>query len=96
MKLQTVNHRVAVEPFAAEDVSDGGIIIPEQAKETAVDGIVRSVWKPTEKDKAERVFPRVDVGDQVLFPKYSGTDIVVDGVKLRVMLEEDLLGVFSE
>ena len=94
--IKALNYRVVVEPFAAEDVSEGGIIIPDSAKEAAVDGIVRSVWEPTTKDHEERRYPWVKEGDHVAFPKYSGTEIVIEDRKYRVLLEEDLFGVFDE
>lgn len=83
--LKPLNKRVAVEPFSPETVSKGGIIIPEKAQEkVGMDGIVFAVADDCE---------LVKEGDHVLHNKYDGVEISVDGVKYRMVLEEDLLGV---
>jgi len=85
VKVKALNKRVIIEPFAADEVSEGGIILSATTEEAPVDGIVRSVAQDC---------IQVDEGNHVLYPKYSGTEIVVDDTLYRIMLEEDLLGVF--
>lgn len=85
VNFKPLNKRVAVEPFAPEAVSKGGIIIPDKAQEkVGMDGICVAVADDCE---------FVQEGDHVLHSKYDGVEIAIDGVKYRVMLEEDLLGV---
>lgn len=84
VRTEPINKRVMVEPFAAEDKSEGGIYIPDTAKAEGMDGIAVEVAKDCE---------AVKKGDHVLFQKYSGTEVLIDGTKYRFVLEEDLLGV---
>nr|ASN63770.1 co-chaperonin GroES [uncultured virus] len=82
--LVPLNKRVAVEPFAPETVSAGGVIIPDKAQEkVGMDGQVAAVAADCE---------TVKVGDHVLHNKYDGVEVVVDGVRYRMISEEDLLG----
>ncbi len=85
--------RVVVEPIEQEDVTAGGIVLPETAKEKPQKGSVLSVG-PGDRDEAGKRIPMdVSVGDVVLFAKYAGTEIKVDGKKLLILRESDLLAI---
>ena len=73
----------------------GGIIIPDAAKEKPITGTVKAIGKKYDKDHKELAFD-VKVGDTVLLPKYGGTDVKLDGKKLQLVREEDLLGVLEK
>ena len=74
-------------------MTKSGIIIPDEAKERPIDGLVRAVWKMSDEDRVSKRSPAVGVGDQVLFQKYAGTVIVLEDVKYHVIREEELHGV---
>jgi len=90
-----LNYRVLVEPFEVKEVSNGGIILPDSAKELPIDGIVRKVWRMNDQDKIEKRSPSVNVGDQVLFQKYGGTLVILEDEKYQLIREEELHGVFD-
>lgn len=90
MKVKPLADRVLVEPAKAEEVV-GGIIIPDTAKEKPLKGIVKAVGNGT-KDEKMIVKP----GDTVLYGKYAGTEIEVDGDKLLMMRQNDILAIVEE
>ena len=94
MKVRPLRDRVLIERLEeAEQKSIGGIVIPDTAKEKPQQGRVIAAGKGRVNDKGE-VFPLdVKTGDKVLFGKYSGSEIKVDGEELLIMREEDILGV---
>ena len=87
--------RVLIRPVAAEEKTVGGIIIPDSAKEKPMQGKVIAVGKKTDKEGKELAFD-VKPGDTVLLPKYGGTEVKLDGKKLQLVREEDLLGVLEK
>ena len=92
MKIRPLGDRVLVEPIEEKEQTVGGIIIPDSAKEKPMQGKVIAVGKKTDKEGKELKFD-VKAGDTVLLPKYDGTEVKLDGKKLQLVREEDLLGV---
>ena len=95
MKIRPLGDRVLVEPQEEKEQTVGGIIIPDSAKEKPMQGKVIAVGKKTDKDGKEVAFD-VKPGDTVLLPKYGGTEVKLDGKKLQLVREEDLLGVLEK
>ena len=93
LKLKPLGGRVIVEPIEQEEMTAGGIILPETAKEKPQEGNVLAVGPGDRDDKGERVPMDVKVGDKILFAKYSGTEIKLEGRKLLIMRESDLLAI---
>lgn len=96
MKLKPLGSRVVVEPREEEDVLASGIVLPETAKEKPQKGAVLSVGPGDRDDDGKRIAMDVKEGDLVLFAKYSGTEIKVDGKKLLILRESDLLAIVDE
>ena len=96
MKLKPLGNRVVVEPVEQEDVTAGGIVLPETAKEKPQKGTVLSVGPGERDDEGKFVPMEVSEGDKVLFAKYSGTEIKVEGKKLLILRESDLLAIVEE
>lgn len=88
LKLQPLADRVLVQADIAEEKSKGGIIIPDTAKESPQKGVVLAVGKGKKDDPMT-----VQVGDSVLYGKYSGTEITVEGVEALIMKESDIFGI---
>jgi chaperonin GroES len=96
MKFRPLHDRVVVKRIAAEDKTASGIIIPDTAKEKPSQGEVVAVG-PGGRDEAGHVIPiDLKVGDRVLFGKWSGTEIKIDGAELLIMNESDIMGVVIE
>ncbi len=96
LKLKPLGNRVVVEPIEQEEVTASGIVLPETAKEKPQKGVILSVG-PGERDEDGKYIPMdVKEGDKVLFAKYAGTEIKVDGKKLLIMRESDLLAIIEE
>ncbi len=95
MNIRPLGDRVLVEPVEEKEQSVGGIIIPDSAKEKPMQGKVLAVGKKLDKDGKAIAFD-VKKGDTVLLPKYGGTEIKLDGKKLQLVREEDLLGVVEK
>jgi chaperonin GroES len=91
MKINPLDDRVVVRPNAAEEVTSGGIVLPDAAREKQQRGTVVAVGPGRLLDSGERSAPSVAVGDQVLFGKYGGTDIEVDGEEVKILRESDIL-----
>jgi chaperonin GroES len=96
MKFRPLHDRVVVKRIDAEEKSAGGIIIPDTAKEKPQQGEVVAVG-PGGRDEAGKLIP-IDVkgGDRVLFGKWSGTEVKIDGVEFLIMKESDIMGVLVE
>ncbi|HEX6033916.1 MAG TPA: co-chaperone GroES [Anaerolineales bacterium] len=93
LKLKPLGGRVIVEPIEQEEMTAGGIILPETAKEKPQEGKILAAG-PGERDEAgERIPMEVQVGDKVLYAKYSGTEVKMDGKKLLILRESDILAV---
>ena len=94
LKLKPLGGRVIIEPIEQEEITAGGIILPETAKEKPQEGKVLAVG-PGDRNEhtGERVPMDLKVGDKILFAKYSGTEIKMDGKKLLILRESDILAV---
>ncbi len=93
INLKPLGSRVVVEPTEAEEITAGGIVLPETAKEKPQKGTVLAIG-PGDRDEDGKHIPMdVKKGDVVLFAKYSGTEIKVDGKKLLILRESDLLAI---
>ena len=92
IKIRPLGDRVLVEPIEEKEVSKGGIIIPDTAKEKPMQGKVIALGKKRDDDGKELAFD-VKVGDQVLLPKYGGTEVKINDKTYQLVREEDLLGV---
>jgi chaperonin GroES len=96
MKFRPLHDRVVVKRIDAEERSAGGIIIPDTAKEKPSQGEVIAVG-PGGRDESGKLVPLdVQVGDRVLFGKWSGTEVKIDGVEYLIMKESDIMGVLEE
>ncbi len=93
MKIRPLNDRILVKRLESETTTAGGIIIPDSAKEKPAEGEIVAVGVGKLNDKGERVALEVKVGDSVLFSKYGGTDVKIDGDEYLIMREDDILGV---
>ncbi|SDR36262.1 chaperonin GroES [Rhizobiales bacterium GAS191] len=96
MKFRPLHDRVVVKRIEAEEKSAGGIIIPDTVKEKPQQGVVVSVG-PGGRDESGKLIPLdVRTGDLVLFAKWSGTEVKIDGVEYLIMKESDIMGVLDE
>ena len=96
MKFRPLHDRVVVKRIAAEEKTRGGIIIPDTAKEKPQEGEVIAVG-PGGRDESGKLIPiDIKVGDRVLFGKWSGTEVRLDGEELLIMKESDIMGVLVE
>ena len=95
MKFSPLHDRVLVRRIEGEEKTKGGLIIPDTAKEKPSEGQVVSVGPGARKDSGELIAPTVKAGDKILFGKWSGTEIKLDGEDLLIMKESDILGVFA-
>ncbi|MFT4725532.1 MAG: chaperonin GroES [Granulosicoccus sp.] len=95
MNIRPLHDRVVVKRMEEERTSAGGIVIPDSATEKPVRGEVLSVGKGKIAENGDVRPLDVKVGDQVLFGKYSGTEIKIDGEEVLVMREDDIMGVFE-
>jgi chaperonin GroES len=94
--LKPLGNRVVVEPIEGEEITAGGIVLPETAKEKPQKGKVISVGPGERDDDGKYIQMDVKAGDTVLFAKYAGTEIKVDGKKLLILRESDLLAIVIE
>ncbi|MFQ5465740.1 MAG: co-chaperone GroES [Thermodesulfobacteriota bacterium] len=96
MNIKPLGDRVLVKRMAEEEQTKGGIIIPDSAKETPAEGKIIAVG-PGRKDDSGKVQPLdVKVGDTVIFSKYAGTEVKLEGEEHLIMREEDILGVVTK
>ena len=95
MKIRPLHDRVVVKRMEEERTSSGGIVIPDSAAEKPQKGEIVAVGNGKVTDSGELLALDVKVGDQVLFGKYSGTEIKIDGQDVLIMKEEDILGVLA-
>ncbi|MEM7811483.1 MAG: co-chaperone GroES [Planctomycetota bacterium] len=91
MTLNPLDDRVVVEPLEAEETTAGGIVLPDAAQEKQQRGKVVAVGPGKLLDSGERSPVGVDVGDEVVFGKYGGTEIEVDGSEVKILRESDIL-----
>ena len=95
MKIRPLHDRVIVKRMEEEKTSPGGIVIPDSAAEKPIKGEVIAVGEGKVLDNGERQVLAVKAGDKVLFGKYSGTEVKVDGEDLLVMREDDIMGILD-
>ena len=95
MKFRPLHDRVVVKRIDAEEKTSGGIIIPETAQEKPQEGEIVAVGPGGLDDNGKRVPPEVKPGDFVLFGKWSGTEVKVDGEELLIMKESDIMGIIE-
>jgi len=96
MKFRPLHDRVVVERIDAEEKTAGGILIPDTAREKPQQGKVVAVG-PGGRDESGKLIPiDVKAGDRVLFGKWSGTEVKIDGVEYLIMKESDIMGVLVE
>ncbi len=96
MSLKPLGNRVVIEPIEQEEITAGGIVLPETAKEKPQRGIVLAAGPGDRNDKGARIALDVSEGDTVLFAKYAGTEFKLDGKKLLILRESDLLAIVKE
>ena len=95
MKFRPLHDRVVVRRIEGEEKTKGGIIIPDTAKEKPQEGEVLAVGPGARDEAGKRIEADVKVGDRILFGKWSGTEVRVDGEDLLIMKESDILGVVA-
>jgi chaperonin GroES len=93
LKLKPLGGRVIVEPIEQEEMTAGGIILPETAKEKPQEGKILAAGPGDRNEDGERIEMEVKVGDKVLYAKYSGTEVKLDGKKLLILRESDILAI---
>ena len=93
MAFTPLHDRVLVRRIEGEEKTKGGLIIPDTAKEKPAEAEVISVGPGARKDNGELIAPSVKAGDRVLFGKWSGTEVTIDGKELLIMKESDILGI---
>ena len=96
MKFRPLQDRVLIRRIEEEEKTKGGIIIPDTAKEKPPEGEVVAVGPGGRDEKGERIPPDVKRGDRILFGKWSGSEVKLDGEDLLIMKESDILGVIAK
>ncbi len=95
MAFKPLHDRVLVRRIESDDKTKGGLIIPDTAKEKPAEGEVIACGDGARKESGELIAPAVKAGDRVLFGKWSGTEVTIDGEELLIMKESDILGVMA-
>jgi chaperonin GroES len=95
MSFRPLHDRIVVRRTDSEERSAGGIIIPDNAKEKPSEGVVEAVGPGARDDSGKLIKPDVKAGDRVLFGKWSGTEVKLDGNELLIMKESDVMGVIT-
>jgi chaperonin GroES len=95
MKLRPLQDRILVQRVEEETKTKGGIIIPDTAKEKPAEGVVKAVGNGKVADDGNRVALEIKVDDRILFGKYSGTEVKIEGEEYLIMREDDVLGVIE-
>jgi chaperonin GroES len=93
MKIRPLQDRILVQPIRDKEVRKSGIIIPDSAQEKPIEGRVKAVGAGKVGEDGKRVKPDVKVGDKVLYSKYGGTEIKIEGDDFLLMREDDILGI---
>lgn len=96
IKLKPLGDRVVVKPAAAEEKTAGGIILPDTVKEKPVEGNVIAVGPGKIADDGKAIKMEVKVGDRVLYGKYSGTEVTINGEEYLIMRESDIFGILGK
>ncbi len=95
MQFTPLHDRVVVKRIEGEEKTKGGLIIPDNAKEKPSEGEVVAVGPGARKDTGELIAMTVKAGDRILFGKWSGTEVKIDGEDLLIMKESDILGIIT-
>ncbi|MBS0565217.1 MAG: co-chaperone GroES [Proteobacteria bacterium] len=95
MAFKPLHDRVVVKRVEGEEKTKGGLIIPDSAKEKPAEGEVVAVGEGARKDSGELIAMSVKKGDRILFGKWSGTEVTLNGEELLIMKESDILGVIA-
>ena len=95
MKIRPLQDRIIVKRMEEEEMTKGGIIIPDSAKEKPMEGKVIAVGNGKVLDNGQKTKPDVKAGDKVLFSKYAGTEVKIDGEEHLIMREDDILGIIE-
>ena len=95
MAFKPLHDRVLVRRIEGEDKTKGGLIIPDSAKEKPAEGEIVSVGEGARKDSGELIPMSVKKGDRILFGKWSGTEVTLNGEELLIMKESDILGIIA-
>ncbi|HBD90187.1 MAG: co-chaperone GroES [Rhodobacteraceae bacterium GWE1_64_9] len=95
MAFKPLHDRVLVKRVQSDEKTKGGLIIPDTAKEKPAEGEIVAVGEGARKDSGELIAPSVKAGDRVLFGKWSGTEVTLDGQELLIMKESDILGIIA-
>ncbi len=95
INLKPLADRVIVKPSEAEEKTKGGIILPDTAKEKPIEGTIVAIGPGKVSDDGKIVKPEVKVGDKVLYGKYSGTEVTVEGVEYLIMRESDIFAIIG-
>jgi len=93
MAFKPLHDRVLVRRIESDEKTAGGLIIPDNAKEKPAEGEIVSVGEGARKDSGELIPMAVSAGDKILFGKWSGTEVKIDGEELLIMKESDILGI---
>ncbi len=96
MNLKPLGDRVIVKPMEAEEKTKGGIILPDTAKEKPIEGTVVAAGPGKVSDDGKAIKMEVKVGDKVLYGKYSGTEVTVEGEEYLIMRESDIFAVIEK
>jgi chaperonin GroES len=96
VNLKPLGNRVLVEPLEQDEMTAGGIVLPETAKEKPQQGLILAVGPGARDEDGKRIAMDVSSGDKVLFAKYSGTEIKMDGKKYLILREDDILAVMGK
>jgi chaperonin GroES len=94
-KLKPLHDRVLVEPLDAEIKTAGGVIIPDTAQEKPMEGKIIAVGSGGRGDDGKLIKPDVKAGDRILYGKWSGTEVKLDGKDLLIMKESDIMGIIQ-
>ena len=95
MALKPLHDRVLVRRVESDEKTSGGLIIPDSAKEKPAEGMIVSAGEGASKDSGDLIAMSVSEGDKILFGKWSGTEVTIDGEELLIMKESDILGILS-
>ena len=95
MNIKPLGDRVVIKPPEGKEVTKGGIVLPDTAKEKPQEGTIVAVGEGNKNEEGKTVSLSVKVGDKVLYGKYSGTEIAVDGEEYLIVKEEDILAIVA-
>lgn len=95
MAFTPLHDRVLVRRVEGDEKTKGGLIIPESAKEKPAEGIIVSVGAGAKDEDGDRIAMDVKEGDKVLFGKWSGTEVTIDGEEMLIMKESDIMGIIA-